>query len=309
MEEHEVGSSQKKTAPAHRRKRSRLREMAAPITILLRSGMGIIFGATTAALLAWSVTARADSPTGGPSADPPVTNYVALGDSFSAGVGNLPTGYPATFDLNSVYCLRSNQAFPQLFANAHSLSGSTFSFPACELATTDSVINSQLSAITSTTDLITVSAGGNDVGFAKLIVDCTATTSCVSSIDAAITQAQTVLPDRLTNLYNSINSKKSSSATVIVIGYPVLFANVENCVVANPFTQQPFNMTRENRTAANNLATQLNTVTRARALAAGYAFLDPSPWFANNLICGSNTPWINALHLPVNLTITPDALS
>lgn len=64
------------------------------------------------------------------------TGYVALGDSYSSGVG--AGGYIAS----SGNCKRSTKAYPYLWAAAHS--PSTFHFTACSGARTGDVLASQL---------------------------------------------------------------------------------------------------------------------------------------------------------------------
>ncbi|MBR7679350.1 lipase, partial [Streptomyces daliensis] len=83
---------------------------------------------------------------------------VALGDSYSSGVG------AGDYDPDSGDCKRSANAYPQLWSAANA--PSSFDFVACSGATTDDVLSGQLDALSDATGVVSISIGGNDVGFA-----------------------------------------------------------------------------------------------------------------------------------------------
>src|SRR4051794_2361731 len=87
-------------------------------------------------------------------------DYVALGDSYSSGTGAPPY-------TSSMLCLRSPRGYPQLWVAGHTVS--SFRYVACSGATTGSM-SGQLRALGAGTDLVTVTVGGNDVGFADAVV-------------------------------------------------------------------------------------------------------------------------------------------
>src|SRR5882757_565247 len=99
--------------------------------------------------------------------------YVALGDSYSSGVG------AGSYDSASGSCDRSTKAYPALWAAAHS--PASFAFTACSGAKTADVVRSQLGPVNSSTGLISVTVGGNDAGFADVMTTCVlgSTTTCV----------------------------------------------------------------------------------------------------------------------------------
>ena len=76
--------------------------------------------------------------------------YVALGDSYSSGVGT------NSYTLASG-CKRSVYAYPYLYTQQHP--GTSLSFVACSGATTGSVSSGQLGALSSSTTLVSVTAG------------------------------------------------------------------------------------------------------------------------------------------------------
>ena len=103
--------------------------------------------------------------------------YTALGDSYTAGplIPN-QTGDPPG-------CLRSDRNYPHLVANALKLSLTDVS---CSGATTKDMFASQglegednppqLDAVEPDTSVVTLGIGGNDIGFSRIIEDCTAVT-------------------------------------------------------------------------------------------------------------------------------------
>ena len=102
----------------------------------------------------------------GPAGAAPRPTYVALGDSYSSGVGLAP------FDAGSVSCARSPRAYPSIVAR--SLARDQFVFVACSGATIDQII-AQLGtarAALHRAALVTLTAGGNDLSFTNLLVSC-----------------------------------------------------------------------------------------------------------------------------------------
>jgi len=87
-------------------------------------------------------------------------SYVALGDSYSSGVGT------RSYIDDGTACRRSTYAYPSLIAAAR---GYALTFRACSGARVADVTNTQLSALGSTTAYVTISVGGNDAGFADVL--------------------------------------------------------------------------------------------------------------------------------------------
>ena len=110
--------------------------------------------------------------------------YVALGDSFSSGEGNPP--YESGTDTLSDTCHRSSQAYGSLLAvyrgySANGLPSSSFAFPACSGAVTHDLFYAnyqnagepaQLSALGPATQKVTLTIGGNDIGFTNILSAC-----------------------------------------------------------------------------------------------------------------------------------------
>src|SRR5881409_1947003 len=89
-------------------------------------------------------------------------SYVALGDSYSSGVGT------RSYINDGTSCQRSNLAYPKLVA---SQKGYALSFKACSGAKIPDVTG-QLTALSTGTAYVTVSVGGNDAGFSAVLTEC-----------------------------------------------------------------------------------------------------------------------------------------
>ncbi|RGC67886.1 Lipase 1 precursor [Micromonospora sp. MW-13] len=200
-------------------------------------------------------------------------NYVALGDSYSSGVGAGP------YDQST--CLRSEKSYAPLWAAANQVA--SFTFPACGGAVTADVIGSQVNALSTGTTLVTITIGGNDAGFADVITSCRfgSTSSCTDAVNEAKVFATGELPGRLDRTYAAIRDR-APNARLIVLGYPRLFETGSCGLLA---------MSTYKRTILNEAADLLASVTAGRAAAAGATFADTRPYFAGHGVCAA-APWI-----------------
>ncbi|GAA2061475.1 SGNH/GDSL hydrolase family protein [Leifsonia soli] len=234
--------------------------------------------APTSAVPPRAVSSSVPTPTATPDTFPkepltPSTRYVALGDSFAAGMGGgdekgkcrvSPSNYPTVF---------ARESGVDLVVNA-----------ACAGATTSDLLKHQLSALDDRTDLVTVSIGGNDLGVAEIAADCTAgkLTACRNEVTAALSLLN-VLPDRLDTVYRAI-LQAAPNARIVVTGYVLLYDASD--------TSAPDFSTAA---AINAAAIGLNEVIRQavdqqRADGKPMTFLPVD--FAGHVM-GDKTPWLN----------------
>ncbi len=217
--------------------------------------------------------------------------YVALGDSYASGTGTR-TYYDST-------CQRSVYAYPYLLSQQRA--NTQLVFAACSGAKTGDVLSSQVGSLTSGTGIVSISIGGNDAGFSRVITECAKpwwAANCDREIDTAQAYISNTLPGQLTNVYNEIK-RRSPSARVVVLGYPRLFMGVD-CNGGTYFTAHE--MTRLNQTAD-----LLRDVTSSRATAAGstFTFKDAIPPFIGHAVC-SSSEWVNGLSYPVGESYHPN---
>jgi lysophospholipase L1-like esterase len=217
--------------------------------------------------------------TSGPAPAATVTNYVALGDSYASGVG------AGDYIGSSGSCDRSPNAYSALWAAAHS--PASYVSVACSGATTATVRSTQLSALSASTTLVSITVGGNDVGFTTVIEDCIleGTSGCVSAVDKAEATARTTLPGALAGVYSTIR-RDSPSAHVVVIGYPDFYdLSVTGCV----------GLSSTSRAKINEGADVLDGVIRSTAAAQGFTYGDVRAAFGGHQICDSS-PWLHSLN-------------
>jgi lysophospholipase L1-like esterase len=205
-------------------------------------------------------------------------NYVALGDSYASGVGS------GSYTAESGSCMRSTLAYPQLWTNGHA--PASFKFVACSGAKTTDVNANQLSALGSSSSLVSITIGGNDVGFSTVMEDCVlyGTSTCVSEVNAAENVARTQLPGWLDTTYNGIRSH-AASARVVVVDYPRFYHDLWYCV----------GLSSTSRNKINEGADVLDGVIQQAAARHGFAFADVRAAFANgHEICDSGS-WLHSV--------------
>ncbi|MFM9367917.1 SGNH/GDSL hydrolase family protein [Streptomyces sp. Da 82-17] len=206
-------------------------------------------------------------------------SYVALGDSYSSGVG------AGSYDSGSGSCKRSTKAYPVLWANANS--PASFSFTACSGARTGDVVSSQLGPLNSGTTLVSITVGGNDAGFADVMTTCVlqSESACIARVNEAKRYVDTTLPGKLDTTYDAIRGK-APNAQVAVLGYPRFYKLSGSCVAG---------LTENERAAINGAADHLNAATAKRAADHGFAFGNPTSAFTGHEICSGDS-WLHSVN-------------
>ncbi|RDG33944.1 SGNH/GDSL hydrolase family protein [Streptomyces corynorhini] len=207
-------------------------------------------------------------------------DYVALGDSYSSGVGS------GGYDSASGDCKRTPRAYPALWAATHA--PATFAFAACSGARTGDVTASQLTPLSAATDLVSITVGGNDAGFSDVMTTCVlqAQATCLNRIATARAYVDSTLPGNLDSVYNAIRAK-APAARVVVLGYPRFYKIGGSCLAGLSDTV---------RAAINGASDYLNAATAKRAADHGYTFVDVAGAFAGHEIC-SGSAWLHSLNV------------
>jgi lysophospholipase L1-like esterase len=204
--------------------------------------------------------------------------YAALGDSYSSGVG---TG---SYTLDNA-CKRSVYAYPYLWAQKHA--GTTLAFVACSGAKTSDLLANQIQAVTTATTQVSMTIGGNDIGFASLIQQCTLS-DCSAALDSTRANLETTLGSKLDSVFTTVKSHAALGATIVVLGYPHVFSG------AGCFGTLGISSTEE--TKANQLSDALDTVLATHAAADGVTYKSAIAAFTGHAVC-SSSPWLNGLNL------------
>lgn len=184
----------------------------------------------------------------------PTPRYVAMGDSYASGEGN-PTFEGGTDVASGNQCHRSPNSYPRLLQREESLDLGRLAFVACSGATTDDVLGlpetddpigkwseqAQINQLSDDTEIVTLSIGGNDVGFGEYGFYCVAselfplstiygtyggcgpTTTAYASIMANI--GSTSFQESLEDTYQLI-LEAAPNAEVYVTDYPLIFGDL-----------------------------------------------------------------------------------
>jgi len=231
--------------------------------------------------------------TAAPAASAAGDNYVALGDSYSSGVGASP------YIADGTTCQRSVRSYTQLWANTHA--PASYKSVACGGATTVDVTNKQLSALSSSTTLVSMGIGGNDVGFSSVMTTCVTqgTTACVAAVNAAEAQANSILPGRLDALYTAIKGR-SPAARVVSLGYPHFYDTSGWFCVG---------LSDTSRNKINEGADVLDGLIQAASSRNGVSFADVRSRFAaDHLICDGSSSWLHSVeYTEVSSSYHPNA--
>ncbi|MGC3953023.1 MAG: GDSL-type esterase/lipase family protein [Propionicimonas sp.] len=163
-------------------------------------------------------------------------NYVALGDSYSSGEGAKPEQGEKQFFRDLVFgtraCHRSPLAYGELLDADLSLQLKAFG--ACTGATTRDVTSQQklngkkiakkqLDYVNSSTGLITITIGGNDINFEQIARACVQGEACTPDSTTIKTALKAIrkksFAATLASTYAAILTK-APKAKLVVIGYP-----------------------------------------------------------------------------------------
>lgn len=210
-----------------------------------------------------------------PAASASGAHYVALGDSYSSGLGAGD---------ESGGCEQSPNAYSALWADANS--PSSFVTVACSGATTADVAASQISALSTSTTLVSITVGGNDEDFAGIMEACNlgSDSYCVNKIQAAENDAQANLPGKLASLYGQI-SAAAPNAEVVVLDYPRFYDLAHDCI----------GLSQTKRAKIDQGINLLDNITATAAAAAGLTFADVRNAFTGHEICDTNR-WLHSVN-------------
>ncbi|MGH8793717.1 MAG: SGNH/GDSL hydrolase family protein [Stackebrandtia sp.] len=214
--------------------------------------------------------------------------YTALGDSYASGTG--------TREYFVENCQKSNLAYPALIANSN---GYELDFAACSGAKIPDVRNNQLAGLDANTGLVTISVGGNDIGWADVVLSCARPWpwTCWGDIDEATRKIQEELPGALDSLYSEIRAA-APNAKVIVAGYPRLFNGVDECNALARIS--PEEQVRMNE-GADLLAQTISGVASNH----GFSYADVRDPFVGHAVC-DDPEWINGTSNPLSESYHPN---
>ncbi|MEU0270269.1 SGNH/GDSL hydrolase family protein [Streptomyces sp. NPDC006307] len=269
----------------------------------------------TRALLALTATAAALATTVGAGASPAladeaaVNRYVALGDSYASAAG-VPDQTDST-------CARSSRNYPALVNAA--LAPAAHKDVTCGGATTVHLTSSQhasvppqLDALSADTDLVTLTVGGNDIGFANIIVRCVSLGLFNMSGSPCKTSYTWTGTDRLAQTINATAPKiaaaiegirqRAPQARILVTGYPAILPDDgTNCpsVVSIAKGDAPWLRDTHKR---------LNSMIATQAAAHGAVYVDTYTTSIGHDACKpAGTRWVEPLSTNAAAPFHPNA--
>ncbi|MEZ5238908.1 MAG: SGNH/GDSL hydrolase family protein [Microthrixaceae bacterium] len=242
-------------------------------------------------------------------------SYAALGDSYSSGEGTSSSDGD---------CGLSSSAYPELVARrlaengilegteGPEVDGGVFVFDACSGAEIDDVEGQLDSLGEQRFDLVTLTVGGNDVGFLDTLVDCVGADDVVDAIldrdlagvaDRGCSFDDSEIEGRLAQLEGSLGAlygrivqdHLTEDGTLLVLGYPQLFEDPDDWPDSEGESCDGFaaDDVRTLRTAAADLN---DTIRAATEVDERVVFVDQTAGFAGHGRCSAE-PWINGFEI------------
>jgi hypothetical protein len=171
-----------------------------------------------------------DYPRGITLTSPVPVPYVAMGDSYSAGEGVPPFEFGSNVSGGN-QCHRSVVAYSRLVSQYTNLGASLAagSFTACSGAKTEHIIGTkfngedpQVTKLNAGTKIVSLTIGGNDIGFTEFGTSCVKTTCAkgTTPYTTALNKINNELPTKLDNAYKKILDSSAKTAKIYVLGYP-----------------------------------------------------------------------------------------
>ena len=209
------------------------------------------------------------------------TKYIALGDSYAAGQGAEP--------YKNDTCYRSENTYSELAADTKAIK--LIKNAACSGDTTQEVVATQLRQLNKTTELVTITAGGNNLGFGDIVTNCGSADPALAAACAQASAAASALlgsGQLAADVAAMIQSVQAAApnAKIVVTGYPYLFDpfNLDPGHPMTPFILQATALANElNRNIADAVrdtdteATEIEYVD-VRAAFAGHGIISDDPW-------------------------------
>ena len=212
-------------------------------------------------------------------------DYVALGDSYSAGplvttVRSDPSG-----------CVRSTDNYPAFLAGW--LDVETYTDVTCSAADTRDLtrrqrmldgkrVAPQLDALSVDTDLVTLGIGGNDFGIFSSLVNCAE--GCSPKQQLRLLRDADRVEARVRKVVEAIVDR-APEAQVYVVGYPQVLPEGESCR-AVPLSPAQLD-------AAAQIAGRLNGSLAAGAEGASASYVDVGEASEGHDVCAGKAAWIN----------------
>ncbi|OON82919.1 SGNH/GDSL hydrolase family protein [Streptomyces tsukubensis] len=243
------------------------------------------------------------------SAQAGVGRYVALGDSYASGAG-----VPTQVDTG---CTRSDRNYPSVLGKA--VGPAAQKDVTCGGATTVHMTSAQSSsagpqfdALTADTDLVSVTIGGNDIGFADIITRCVTLgllspsgspckTSYTWTGSDQLTQKIQATAPKIASVIDGIH-QRSPQAKVLVVGYPAILPDDgSNC-------RSTVTIAKGDAPWLRDTEKRLNSMIASQAASHGAVYVDAYARSVGHDVCKPvGTRWIEPLITSAAAPFHPNA--
>jgi lysophospholipase L1-like esterase len=237
---------------------------------------------------------------------------VALGDSFSSGQG--AGRYHRGTDGDGNTCYRSNGAWPPLVARA--LDWTPVAFVACSGAYSAEVIHddarihdeeernqSQIGRIPDNAQLLTLTIGGNDIGFSSVVKSCVFG-NCKTKFDRPsgdeLDRRIADLRERLPEVYREV-MRAAPGAKLVVVDYPRLLPQGSREERARNCAAPGGTITADEVSYLNEKTARLDEAIKAAAADAGARFVEVIDAFAGHELRCDGRPFANPARVQAKL--------
>lgn len=229
--------------------------------------------------------------------EPAPDTYVALGDSYTAGPLILNQS------LEPLGCLRSDRNYPRIAKPQ--IKAAKFVDVSCSGAQTEDLFNQQgvtpgpnppqFDALGSSTKVVTIGIGGNDIGFSGIVQNCATLDPFSSGCRGDyLVNGRDLLRERIAATAADIDAvlvetkRRAPRAKVFLVGYPTIIPETGNgCWPTVPIVAGDVSYLR-------GVAKALNTMLQERAVANGAYYVDTATSSIGHDMCSSSR-WVEAI--------------
>jgi lysophospholipase L1-like esterase len=247
-----------------------------------------ILAALAAGVAAMPVAAKA------PPAPPPGARYVAMGSSFAAGLGIAPTANAPT---DAARCARSADNYAQQIARRRGL---TLVDVSCSGAMTTHILGpwgnlpAQIDAVDPQTRLVTVTIGGNDIGYVgQMFAHACAgrpplpTNATVPPCPAVAPPDEAKYAQLAANLRRIVEAVKTRApgARLVFLQYPALLPHRGSCAAAG--------LSAADAAVMRGVAVRLAAITARAARQGGAELVATDHLSRGHEACAGAAAWVN----------------
>jgi hypothetical protein len=195
-------------------------------------------------------------------------------------------------------------------ASVRSSGSFTWAFLACSGAATRHVLPSSLggvgqgggydvspqldSPVLGTAGLVTITIGGNDAGYAQVLIGCGLSKCNTAAFRKDRAAAIDALEPQLERTYTAV-AEKAPNARILVLGYPLVFPATkkeQSCLTLRPFAGEQ-DMLRTLGTRLN--ATIASAVTAVAHRGVTIRYVPVAARFAGHEVCGRKGAWVSGI--------------